>query len=68
MYFEDYSMIIDDEGDDISQNTTKEKFEFDDLDAKYVENERSTNNSKIINDFSSQLWHNDILYVWRILS
>lgn len=46
-YASDYSIIIDDEGDDISQNTAKEKFSVDEEGFSY-EKLRSTNNAAII--------------------
>lgn len=45
-YASDFTMIIDDEGDDISQNTAKNKYAIND-DGKTIENERSTNNNSI---------------------
>lgn len=45
-YATDYTMIIDDEGDDISQNTAKEKYAISE-DGKTFENDRSTNNNSI---------------------
>ena len=47
-YSKDYSIFIDDEGDDISQNTSKDKFIVD-ANGKLVENDRSRNNSAIVN-------------------
>ena len=44
---DDYSIIIDDEGDDISQNTSRNKFLLN-SDGNIVENERSKNNSEIV--------------------
>lgn len=45
-YANDYTMIVDDEGDDISQNTAKEKYAITE-DGKTIENARSTNNNSI---------------------
>ncbi len=44
---DDYSIIIDDEGDDISQNTSRNKFTLN-SDGRIEENERSKNNSEIV--------------------
>ena len=46
-YSNDYSLIIDDEGDDISQNTSKDKIAYN-SEGKTVENLRTTNNEAIV--------------------
>lgn len=45
-FLNDYSLIIDDESDDISQNTDKDKFAFNE--SGIYENERSSTNASII--------------------
>lgn len=47
-YRNDYSLIIDDEGDDISQNTSKNKFGMGTT-GNIEENERTRNNKEIVN-------------------
>jgi len=47
-YAKDFSMIIDDESDDISQNTSKDKFTVNENNV-LVENERSRTNEAIVN-------------------
>lgn len=48
LFMDDYSIIIDDEGDDISQNTARNKFAINN-EGIFTENERSKNNFEIVN-------------------